>query len=295
VLGQPRLEVEPRTIPIPAGAWGRFRCARREPDELLARDDGERGGHVQQAREAVRPVRGRVAFRRERPVALPDPGGVECLDIDPHDVVIEAQREGREAPLEEGGALRVVREGDGVQQMRAVPRVREHRRGPPSLLERGAHRVGRDLRRPMLGFRRRDPRRPHRVEVDGQPSAAEHVTVAGRLLGAPTHAVGGAGEERGHDRVKRDVDARRLAAPARGLVGQGIGVVEVPADGALAAGVEDPELRDRPRLEEHAKRATNFRGVRTVRSDDSASVPTPADLTLHRRHPRGFYAAEPVL
>ena len=84
--------------------------------------------------------------------------------------------------------------------MAAVPRVRDHGRGPAQRGEAVADRPRRRAGRAVLLLGRRDAARPHRVDVDREPAAADDVAVGrGRVLRAEPalDPVRAAGEERG--------------------------------------------------------------------------------------------------
>src|SRR5207248_3215615 len=111
-------------------------------------------------------------FRRHRAVHFDDTTRVANSRIDLHRIVVEAERECSEAPLDEVLAGRIVGQVETNEHMSAVPGVGEYER-----VGRDADLVTQELiygassseGALMLGVRCRSSRRADRITVDQQP------------------------------------------------------------------------------------------------------------------------------
>ena len=230
--------------------------------ELVGLDNHHLVGDIEQAGLPVRPVGCVVSLPGGRAVEFPDPGRVEVRGVHGDRSPREERVKNREASFHQVHRLVVIRQVDSVEQMGAVPRV-GHDRRRPSLLPA---QVCGNLRCPydcclVLLVGRRDAARPDRVQVDGEPPPPDHVGIAGsRVLPAKIHLhpVRPPGEQRGIDRVQRDIDAGDLRQRVQVccLLGQHIEFVKITAvDQVIGQG---PEFDDSAVREEGFKRPLNL-------------------------------------
>ena len=155
--------------------------------EPFRRDDTDLRWSAEDPRPPVGPLHRVVALPGAGAVEFPDPGGVVVRGIDGDGLVREEGVEGGKTAFDESRRFCVALEVHPVEEVGAVPGVRPDRRGKALLREirRDPLRCGE--RCVMLLIRRRDPARPHRVDVDREPAPANDVDIrrGGVLPGEP--------------------------------------------------------------------------------------------------------------
>ena len=270
MLGQPFARRSPASILSGAGrqfARRSRRTLRRTLQQRLHRHGPQLRRRLEDPRHPVRPLRRVIPLARHRPVQLPDARRVEHLPIHRHPRVVEAPGQ-RVKHAGDQPILTVPVKGQvhPVQQMRAIPRVRQHGLGPLQ-----ARQVLPDLARALQGqgvllLRRRNSRRTHRVAIDRQPPPRGHIQVARqRILCAHVHhVVLGPRQQRGQHRVQRHVDSACLQ-PRRGR-SQLLPVVEVPRHGMRlppsgGLTLQCPQLHHLPDPKQHPARPQHLRVV----------------------------------
>ena len=93
--------------------------------EARDRDDLDTGWHGENLRSPVRTILGRVALTNFCPIKFGDPSRVVDAGIDHDDRVIEFQREDFEHGLDEITAGDIIGEIDPIQEMSAIPAIRQ--------------------------------------------------------------------------------------------------------------------------------------------------------------------------
>ena len=234
------------------------------PEGRLRHNDG----FLQSGDNSGRPVGslcGVVALAGGRPVAFPDAGRVEVRGVAVDHLVREEGIEDGEAGLHQPGGLVVIGEVDCVEEVGTVAGVREDRFGEALPGEPDGDLFGPFEGSGVLFFGGGDPARPDRVEVDGEPSAADDVRVGGGGVTpgeALLDAVRPAGEKGRVHLIEGDIDAVHIIEGVQclGPVGEGIEVGEVAAvDPAIAQG---PEFNDCTAGKEKGEGPPDLFGVR---------------------------------
>ena len=182
----------------------------------------------------MRPLRRAVALAGGGAVELPDPPGVEVRRVAADGLVREEPVEDTEASFDKPGRVLIVREVNAVQEVGTIPGV-----GPDGVREPlSSEPVGDLLRTPesrcMFRIGRRDPARPDRVEVDGQPPAADNIRIRSRRIRpgeAVLYPVRPPGEERRVHIVEGDIHPGHIRECVQHPcpVGKGVKVCEVAA------------------------------------------------------------------
>ena len=127
----------------------------------------------------MRTVFGIISLSGRSAVELPDPGRVAGCHVHLDNLIRELESQGLQDAFDQLQAFPIVRQLYSVEQMVAISRITNNRLRPSLPPQEPSDLYGPPEGRPLLCVSRGYPRRPCRVEVQGEPAPPHDVIVRG--------------------------------------------------------------------------------------------------------------------